>query len=307
MLDLHFHSTRSDGFQTPAEIVAHGNTWDILTCTDHDFINTEFVKLAREKWIQTCQSVEISAYDPETLDRIQLHITYYAKEVNALLLRKLEDIRAYKIIRIHAQVERLESNGIHINLDDFVKHFEAIWFDRENLNNAHLAAYVYLNPKNVERIHELTGEEMNQMDFIYECLKFNGRFPWIGIWLEDLRPKCNIDIKELLEHAKTDGAVASMAHPNFSLKTINRYRELVPKYLNMWLTSIEINSAATEEWVDEILTSQKEFWHMLTFWSDCHFKTETDNKHNVLGVQNQFLTNSFIETEIKETLEWILS
>lgn len=92
----------------------------------------------------------------------------------------------------------------------------------------------------------------------------------------------NMDIRKVLHHAKMDSAVASLAHPNFSLKTVEKYRNLLPRYLALGLTSVEINTAATQEWVDEIMSSQRQLEHSLTFGSDCHFKPETDNKHSEL-------------------------
>jgi len=119
MLDLHFHSTSSDGFRTPAEIISLSEAGDILTCTDHDFINEEFTTLARKKGIRTCQSVEISTYDPETPDRTQLHITYYANQVNSILLQELAILRYNKEQLMIGKLKKLKEHGFIIDVEEF--------------------------------------------------------------------------------------------------------------------------------------------------------------------------------------------
>ena len=61
--------------------------------------------------------------------------------------------------------------------------------------------------------------------------------------------------------AKIDNAITSLAHPNFSLKTLDRYRELIPYYHRLGLSAVEINTAATKEWTDMILASQMMLGH----------------------------------------------
>ena len=51
--DLHFHTTLSDGGKTPEETVqiAKNLGLEFIACTDHDLVNTEVPRLAREAGI----------------------------------------------------------------------------------------------------------------------------------------------------------------------------------------------------------------------------------------------------------------
>lgn len=55
--DLHFHTTLSDGGKTPEEAVqiAKDLGLEFLACTDHDLVNTEAPRLAREVGIRTVE------------------------------------------------------------------------------------------------------------------------------------------------------------------------------------------------------------------------------------------------------------
>jgi hypothetical protein len=178
--------------------------------------------------------------------------------VNETLLQELETMRGFKMERIRMSLQKLQSNSINIDIDSFYEYYENLGFDRSNLNNSHISEYVFSQEENVKTLEKLTGEVLSAWGFVEKCLKFSGKYNWVGVG-KDIRDKCNMDIRRIIEHAKNDKALASLAHPNYSLKTIERFRELVPKYLAFGLPSLEINTAATKEWVDEILASQNEY------------------------------------------------
>ncbi len=55
--DLHFHTTLSDGGKTPEQTVAIAKELGLqfMACTDHDLVNTEVPRLAREVGIDTAE------------------------------------------------------------------------------------------------------------------------------------------------------------------------------------------------------------------------------------------------------------
>ena len=306
MLDLHFHSRLSDWCLTAEQIIELAQPGDTLTCTDHDIVNDGFVSLAKNQGIQTCESVEISCYDPETPDRIQLHVTYYANKIDQVLRDALATMRKHKIERIRLTLEKLYANGFLLDIPAFYEQYKKDWFNLENLNNSHIAEHILRLQENRTHIESLTGESITERsDFINACLKYGGKHAWIGTSDIDLRDKCNLDITYLIRHAKEESAITSLAHPNFSLKKPDRYKELAGKYLAMWLSAIEMNTAATPEWIELIEKTREQYDHLLTFGSDCHFENwKDDGKHSTLGEMNPFLEADFIKKETEKVFAW---
>jgi len=65
MIDLHIHSTFSDGTMTPAEIIEEAEKCCLkgIALTDHDTVagNTDFLESGKDSPIITIAGVEISA------------------------------------------------------------------------------------------------------------------------------------------------------------------------------------------------------------------------------------------------------
>ena len=55
--DLHFHTTLSDGGKTPEQTVAIAKKLglEFMACTDHDLVNREVPRLARDLGIETVE------------------------------------------------------------------------------------------------------------------------------------------------------------------------------------------------------------------------------------------------------------
>lgn len=86
-LDLHLHSTHSDGSQPPAEIIAMAHKADVraLAITDHDILTglPDAVEAARPLGIDVIPGVEISS----RFDDDELHILgYYFDPADPTLL-----------------------------------------------------------------------------------------------------------------------------------------------------------------------------------------------------------------------------
>ena len=137
-IDMHFHSISSDWWSSNEQIMQEAlKKWFYLAiCTDHDFINKEFVELAREKWIQSYQWVEISCFDPEI--NKHFHLACYAQEFKWRIFDILEKSRNGRIEKIKAQVVLLRNNWFDIEYDKFVNFFQKLWVNTSNLNILHL-------------------------------------------------------------------------------------------------------------------------------------------------------------------------
>lgn len=114
-------------------------------------------------------------------------------------------MRQAKVRKIQLSLEVLEKNGLFFDREDFLPHFYNLGFKIDNLNNSHIADYIFANPLNEVILEKLTGEKLHRDAFLYECLKQSGRFAWVGVGSIDLRHECNMDISRIIEHTQHDG------------------------------------------------------------------------------------------------------
>lgn len=117
-VDLHMHSTASDGSQSPADVVAKALSSDVraIALTDHDSIAglDEARRAAEGSSLQVIAGVELSAYqgDEET-HLLGLHLT----DIDGMD-KALEEFRIARRDRGRQMVERLNAIGVKITFED---------------------------------------------------------------------------------------------------------------------------------------------------------------------------------------------
>lgn len=120
-IDLHTHSTFSDGQYTPSELVmmAKESGIEVLALTDHDIPegNAESENVAKKVGIRFIPGIEISCQDVEEVHMVGLYINYKNKELIDACnrFRYARDRRAIKII------EYLGKFSIPIKLEEVRK------------------------------------------------------------------------------------------------------------------------------------------------------------------------------------------
>lgn len=300
-IDLHFHTTVSDGKYTNQQVIAEAKAkWlDFICVTEHDIVNTQFPILARENGIESIEWVEISVFDKKIANK-SLHITCYADKFSGEIIKVLENNRNGKINKIIKQIEVLKNNWFQIDYDEFLEYNKNKWFDVQNLNNSHISEYIYLNEYNVNLIRELTWEDMKWWDFIRRCLKTTGDLRHIGwVHVDDYEPSMN----KVWELSKESGYFLSLAHPNFTFRNDFALFYLFMQEYKDILNGIEINSLASKEWVEVILRTAKKYNMILTFWSDDHFERElVDDVHWKLWDTNPNLSPNDIMENFRSFL-----
>lgn len=117
MIDLHLHTTASDGRCTPAELVgraaAAGVT--VMAVTDHDTTaaSVESQMLARTRGIEAVAGIEITAIEQER----DVHVLgYFIDPDAAALARFLTRQREQRVARIEAMCERLAALGVPVDM-----------------------------------------------------------------------------------------------------------------------------------------------------------------------------------------------
>lgn len=118
-VDLHLHSTASDGAYTPEEVVeiAVGKNLTAIALTDHDTIDgTQPARIAAGERLEVLSGVELSAED-ETADRHILGYLFRLDRTSALYRMCIENKQA-RVRRIEAMIARLAALGVEVPLDE---------------------------------------------------------------------------------------------------------------------------------------------------------------------------------------------
>lgn len=304
-LDMHFHSTASDGKSTTEEILIEATIQNVefLALTDHDRVSKWFKEEAQKYWIDSCQSVEISAKNDK--HKKSLHITLYANQIWEQVNEILSNIVRTKRELIRKQLEKLQSFSFNIDINDFYNHFEKNWRNIDTLNKYDIVEYIFLSDNNILIAEIYYSWNIDVRTFYTEFLKKSGKF-FEKFWylIKDYEPnleQCN-DFKE------ESSWILSIAHPNFTFEKwwIEEFKNVLPIYVDQWINAIEINSMATRQWVEAIIEQSKYYGLFLTFWSDNHCVWYTDSKHWHLWILNPYLESWFVKREFDKYKDRLL-
>ncbi|MDN5795101.1 MAG: PHP domain-containing protein [Intrasporangium sp.] len=118
VIDLHTHSSMSDGTQTPTELVAAAVAAgiDVLAITDHDTVGgwAEAERAARAAGLTLVKGVEISCH----YDYSSVHLLgYLIDPADSALATELGRARESRATRLERMVERMTSDGIPISYE----------------------------------------------------------------------------------------------------------------------------------------------------------------------------------------------
>lgn len=119
MIDLHTHSTASDGTLTPAELVALAEELPLeaIALTDHDTTSglEAFLEAGAGKSVKTVPGVEVAAsWYGGSLHIVGLHVQPESETLNSLL----QTIRQNREIRNRKILDRLGSLGIKLTYEE---------------------------------------------------------------------------------------------------------------------------------------------------------------------------------------------
>ena len=121
-VDLHLHTTLSDGTERPERVVelAHQAGLAAIAITDHDNIDALPVATppARQYGIELLPGVEMSASAGE----MDVHLLGFCFDpTNLALQRHLTQQQARRVERVHEMVERLQRVGVTISADEVLE------------------------------------------------------------------------------------------------------------------------------------------------------------------------------------------
>ena len=118
MIDLHLHTTASDGYLSPAQLVARARAAGLTTIsvTDHDTVAAiaEVIDLATAVGMRVVSGIEITAVD----DGRDVHMLgYFFDPASTSLAALLERQRALRVARVREIGERLAALDMPIDIE----------------------------------------------------------------------------------------------------------------------------------------------------------------------------------------------
>jgi 3',5'-nucleoside bisphosphate phosphatase len=118
LVDLHMHSTASDGSRSPAEVVRAAKRAALvaIALTDHDTVAglAEARAVGEELGVRIVNGVELSAVEGDS----ETHLLGLHLSDTSVLERGLVDLREMRGRRAARIVELLQSQGVQVTLDD---------------------------------------------------------------------------------------------------------------------------------------------------------------------------------------------
>lgn len=246
-IDMHMHSTASDGTSTPALCARLCKEAKVRYCalTDHDTTAgvEEFLNEAKKLGLNALPAVEFNTeYDGE------LHILGYGIDINNVKLKaKIEELEHYRSTRAQRMVKKLNDNGVDISIER-VRRIAGTGV----LGRPHIAAAL-LEKGYVESISDGFKKYISR-----GCIGYIDRI--------------SISRKEAISLIKQAGGIAVFAHPGIT--NAPDTRAMVKSMLDEGIDGIEVYYPTHSDiQVEEYLRISKEFGLYITCGSDYHGKT----------------------------------
>lgn len=215
MIDLHVHSTASDGTNTPLELVflAKKAGLSAFALTDHDTISglSSARNAANTAGIEFVPGIELST----DYNGSEVHILgYYFDEQNPAFLQKLNEFINSRDLRNEKMAVLLQKEGFSITMDALLKEYP-----NSVITRAHFARYL------VE--HGMVKDRETVFS------KYLG---------DDCRcyvPREKIDPFEAIKLIQLGGGIAFFAHPVLCHMNFDRLKRFIRDMKDCGLTGIE--------------------------------------------------------------------
>jgi len=258
-VDLHTHSTSSDGLLSPIEMVrrAHRNDVKYFSITDHDTISglEEAIQEAEKLAIKFIPGIELST----TYNGESIHILGYFRDDSYKIhefIDYLHELKNRREIRARGMVEKLkEVCNIEINIDNVLKRGKDI------VARPHIAYEIIAS-----------GYPYDQ-DYIFDN--------FIGKDAPAFVPTTKLKTSEGVKLLKKYNALVFLAHPKLIKNSP------IEEFLDMGFDGLEaVYYQNTKEEEEYFLTLAKEHGLLTSVGSDCHGNFDGDTRHGDIGCMN---------------------
>jgi 3',5'-nucleoside bisphosphate phosphatase len=259
-VDLHTHSTASDGTLPPEEVIAAAQKCGLfaLALTDHDTIDG--VRAAREAGdrvgIRVIAGVELSAFEGEReVHLLALHLSQLES-----LEKRLLELRAFRHARAGRIVEKLNSIGIPLSLDEVLKESNGGAVGRPHVARALMAR----------------GLVSDFKDAFMRYLGANG---------SAFVPKDKLSAEDAIAIAHEAGAIAVWAHPGDGGR-----RERLEPLVAAGLDGIEVRHPSHSSEDMKRLHALADFFNLVpSGGSDWHGSNDGPRRLGMMNVPKEWL------------------
>lgn len=252
-IDLHLHTTHSDGSQTPAEVVrlAHEAGVSALAITDHDITTglPEAIAAGQALGIEIIPGIEISSRHGES----ELHVLgYFLRWEDAQLNERLMTLRESRHRRNPKIIELLQAAGIDITYDEV----RAV-AGSDSVGRPHIAR-VLMDKKVVTTAKEA-----------FDRFLAEGKAAYVP---RDLPAPV-----DAIRWIKDAGGLAVLAHPTWVKTTEGTLTDLARQLKEQGLDGVEVHySTHTPRQTRTYLSLAKQLSLLVTGGSDFHGMTKPD-------------------------------
>lgn len=214
-IDLHVHSTSSDGTFTPSELVAYGIKKGLkaFALTDHDTTDgiREALEAARGTCISVIPGIELStAWNQKDIHILGLNI----EPENSRFQNRLRDFQLERERRNRKIISKMQEQGLHISYQEMVSSFpDSVW------TRAHFARFL---------------ADTGQVHTIAEAFS---RF--LGDHAPCFVPREKVTPFQAIQLIHEGGGKAVLAHPLLYHMTLEQLDELTALLVKAGLDGIE--------------------------------------------------------------------
>ncbi len=216
MIDLHTHSTFSDGSLTPEELAAAAREAGLsaIALTDHDTVDgtPRFVEACARGGITGIAGVEISA---DTLKGTMHLLGYFLDPEHAGLRDALAEVRDGRRVRNHRIVEELATHGM-----------ELTWAEVLTLSGGDVVGRPHI------------AQAMVKRGYVPSC---NAAFQeWLGKGKPAYVDRFRLSPQDGIARIREAGGVAVLAHPFTLDLRFKKLRTLVSDLVGWGLSGVEV-------------------------------------------------------------------
>lgn len=257
-IDLHVHSTASDGTYEPHELIeyAYKKKLSAIALTDHDTITgLKRAKKAGEQFgIEVISGIEFSTQ----YENLEVHILgLYIDEHNAEFINSLKKIITIREERNLKMIKNLNDIGVEISFEDIRSVADSDVFTRAHFANA------LLKKGYIKTFSEAFDK-------------------YIGIKCPGYVPRDKVTAKDAIKLINTYGGVSILAHPTLLHLDLKKLEALIKDLKNTGLHGIEAIYSLHKKSEEKYLTDlAKKYNLVISGGSDFH----GTNKNSIdLGV-----------------------
>jgi len=286
-VDLHVHTTASDGALTPRQLVKKAKQVGLsaVGICDHDQIEgiTPAISAGRKEEIEVIPGVELSCYWTER-NRKEFHILGYLFDFkNEKLLHRLKFFqnerkkRAQKIVRVFSEL------SYHLEWDSLLKLAEG------TIGKPHIAMAIFEDSKNKRRLLSKFGKLPSVSEFIEEYM-VSGKQAYVE--------KAGFEPKEAIDLIHEVKGIAVLAHPGFAIEMGDK--ETIKIFKEWGLDGLEVfapikTPERTRTCIKYFTVIAKKYDFLVTGGSDYHAPQRDSAGLGMLnwqmGIKEQVLVN----------------